>query len=35
MVVLKGPGKQRSVEKLKLAALVYRKSLMFSKDPHA
>ena len=35
MVVLKGPGRQGSVKKSKLAAVVYRKPMMFSKDPHA
>ena len=35
MDVLKGPGRQRSVEKSKLAVVVYRKPMMFSKDPHA
>ncbi len=35
MVLLKDPGRQGSSEKSKLAALVYRKPMMFSKDPHA
>ena len=35
MVVLKGPGRQGSVEKSKLATVVYGKPMMFSKDPHA
>ena len=35
MVVLKGPWRQVSVEKSKLATVVYGKPMMFSKDPHA
>ena len=35
MVVLKGPWRQVSVMKSKLATLVYGKPMIFSKDPHA
>ena len=35
MDVLKGPGRQRSVEKSKMAAVAYRKPMMFSKDLNA
>ena len=35
MDVLKGPGRQGSSVKSKLAAEVYRKPMMFSKDPDA
>ena len=35
MIVLKGPGRQRSVKKSKLATVVYGKPMIFSKDMHA